>query len=1017
MKKSMSTPPPPRLGGSKTAREPGVMDQDRRSGSLTSRNDGAIGGLAFWRYRHVVLIICLGIILTLTFFNMVQQKDRSMVQRVFENDSFAYAAAIQKGIERNLEVLESIGGLFTASAVVERQDFRAFVRGPVSRQQEIQALSWNQLVKESDRASYEAVMQNDGSPGFQITERTAQGDMERAERRAEYVSVAYIVPLKGNEAAVGFDLASNPTRREALERSRDTGEMVATARITLVQETEEQFGILILKPVYKSGTPHETIEQRRENLTGFAVGVFRISDMVEAALRDSPEGGVNVHLYDETSPNDERLLYFRQEAETAASIGQDRPRPGDDFHLRVPLDIPGRQWALVFSPTQQLFATHETQHAWGVLVAGILVAALLVASLINMIHRSASIRQLAVEVSKANEELESEITERKWSEEEIRRLALAVATANDGIVIADLDGKISFTNKAVEQILGYGPGEMMGMEVWRLHPESTRDIEPRRIIVATLGDGHWSGEVVLQRKGGDEFPARLSTSLMQSEDGQPVGMVGIITDITEHKLAQEALQESEEQHRAVVDNVADAIAINVGTKRVFVNKAYLRLHGVDDMSQVLDTSIDKFILPGDRGFVSQRTLARQRGEPVPGVYEYRIQRPDGEVRTVQTSAVAIAYKGQQAALVVLRDITERKRTEEELYNSEARNLAFINAIPDPMYRFRKDGTLVDYIAANAKAESVPDAAWVGKSMRQVMPTKFVQLVRRHTEWTLRTGRTQTFEFQMKEPIPNGDLHDYEGRMVASGEDEVLTIVRDITERKKAEERMGEVSRLVALGELAAMAAHELNNPLTGVLGFAQLLDAQDLEPSAKEDVGHILNETQRAIKVVQNLLSLGRKHEKEKVPLDVATAVARVLSIKEYDLGVSNIEVETHFEYGPLYVMADPHRLAEVFLNIVTNAQQAMTDAHQGGQMLIRGTKGVDSVRISFTDNGPGIANDHLGTIFEPFFTSKEIGKGTGLGLSICRTLVQEQGGRIWVESKVKQGATFHVELPASKPR
>ena len=245
-----------------------------------------------WQYRHVALVLLFGIVLTFVFFNMVQRQDQARVLADFERQADSYVASIQKGIERNLEVLESIGGLFAASAVVERQDFRAFVKGPLSRHQEIQALSWNQRVKDSDRASFEAATQNDGFPGFQITERTAEGQMERAERRAEYISVEYIEPLKGNEAAVGFDVASNPTRLKALERARDTGEMVATARITLVQETEEHFGTLILKPVYKSGAPHETVEQRRQNLAGFAVGVFRIGDMVLA--KDESVGNVAV---------------------------------------------------------------------------------------------------------------------------------------------------------------------------------------------------------------------------------------------------------------------------------------------------------------------------------------------------------------------------------------------------------------------------------------------------------------------------------------------------------------------------------------------------------------------------------------------------------------------------------------------------------------------------------------------------------------------------------------------------
>ena len=484
-----------------------------------------------------------------------------------------------------------------------------------------------------------------------------------------------------------------------------------------------------------------------------------------------------------------------------------------------------------------------------------------------------------------------DITERKQAEEEIRRLALAVATANDGIIITDLDGRITFTNEAEERILGYGPGEMIGMEVRSLHSESTRDIEPRRIIDATSSDRHWAGEVVLQRKAGEEFPARLSTSLMQNEHGRPIGMVGIITDLTERMQAEEAVRESEERFRTIFERSNDAI----------------------------------FVIDPERD----------------------------EILDINSMAC----------------------------------------------------TMMGY--SHYELTSIPLSAMYPKQMPQLQA--FGQLVMEKGHgWTdeltctTKSGRDVLTEI-------SASVADIQGKRC------MVCLVRDITERKQAEEMMRESSRLIALGELAAVTAHELNNPLTAVLGFAQLLEAQDLNPSVKEDVQQILTEAKRAADVVRNMLSLARKHEMEKVPLDVTKVVERVLAINRVDLKTGNVNVETDFASSCLYAIGDQHRLAEVFLNIVTNAQQAMSGVHRGGRLLIRGTRRDEFIRISITDNGPGIEPEHLQHIFDPFFTTKGADEGTGLGLSICQSMVQQQGGRIWVESEVGKGATVHVELPASE--
>ena len=201
---------------------------------------------------------------------------------------------VERRIESNKEVLRSIVAFYEGSKFVDRQEFRIFVRSALGRYPGIQALEWIARVPAAERADYEKAAHEDGLSAFQIIERTAQQQAVPAGERDEYFPVYYVEPHAGNEAALGFDVASNPARREALEASRDGGGFVASSAIRLLQDEEIALGLLIFAPVYRNGYPHETTGQRRENLVGFALAVFRIGEMMDAAFSgrfDQQPGG------------------------------------------------------------------------------------------------------------------------------------------------------------------------------------------------------------------------------------------------------------------------------------------------------------------------------------------------------------------------------------------------------------------------------------------------------------------------------------------------------------------------------------------------------------------------------------------------------------------------------------------------------------------------------------------------------------------------------------------------------
>jgi signal transduction histidine kinase len=227
-----------------------------------------------------------------------------------------------------------------------------------------------------------------------------------------------------------------------------------------------------------------------------------------------------------------------------------------------------------------------------------------------------------------------------------------------------------------------------------------------------------------------------------------------------------------------------------------------------------------------------------------------------------------------------------------------------------------------------------------------------------------------------------------------------------------EEQLVMTDRLASIGELSSGIAHELNNPLTSVIGFSQLLMEGDVPENIREDLGTVYSEAQRAAAIVKNLLTFARKHTPVKSLSQVNAVIEDVLRLRAYEQKVNNIEIENHLDLNLPEIMIDHFQMQQVFLNIMVNGEFAMLEAHHQGKLIITTEKLDGVIKITFTDDGPGISEENLKHIFDPFFTTKEVGKGTGLGLSICHGIVTEHGGKIYASSIKGQGATFVIELP-----
>jgi two-component system NtrC family sensor kinase len=241
---------------------------------------------------------------------------------------------------------------------------------------------------------------------------------------------------------------------------------------------------------------------------------------------------------------------------------------------------------------------------------------------------------------------------------------------------------------------------------------------------------------------------------------------------------------------------------------------------------------------------------------------------------------------------------------------------------------------------------------------------------------------------------------------------VVVVLREVTEERLLQERLMQSEKMASVGQLVSGVAHELNNPLTGIMGFAQLLLTRELDDRSRHEVETIQGEAERAAKIVQNLLSFARRRKAEKELVNLNTLLERVLELRSYDLRLKNITLDLELDPQLPRTMLDPDQIQQVFFNIITNAEHAMLEAHGQGHLIVRSSVAGGYLRLSFTDDGPGLAPENLRRVFDPFFTTKKVGEGTGLGLTIAYGIIEDHGGRIRAESRPGKGATFIVDLP-----
>jgi len=467
--------------------------------------------------------------------------------------------------------------------------------------------------------------------------------------------------------------------------------------------------------------------------------------------------------------------------------------------------------------------------------------------------------------------------------------------------------------------------------------------------------------------------------------------------------------------RGIVESCPDAIIVTSVDRMVLdANEAAARLFD-RTRGGLVGVAIDDCVAPAEREKVAQHEREALRGHPQR--YETRVITAQGAERIVAVASAAL-HQGETlvGTAATLRDITDEHLAHATLARSEARYRHLFEGASDAIMTFDASGTFTTVNRAGEEISGYGRDELVGESFGPLIPES--ELERTLTEFRRAlSGVTGTFEtvFIRKDGEHRFISVTYSG--VKQGE-EVLCIIRDVTEQKQLQQQLIQSEKMAAIGQLVSGVAHELNNPLASVSAFAQLLLADARLPVEHRHSAEVISgETRRAARIVNNLLTFARQHRAEKVPADLNRVLENTLELRAYELNVRGINLVREYDERVPETMADIHQLQQVFLNIVTNAEQAMESVERRRHQLLVRTRALGPViRIEFEDSGPGVPVQSLERIFNPFYTTKPTGKGTGLGLSISLGIVHEHGGRVWAENMTSGGSRFCVELPHIEP-
>lgn len=589
-----------------------------------------------------------------------------------------------------------------------------------------------------------------------------------------------------------------------------------------------------------------------------------------------------------------------------------------------------------------------------------------------------------------------------------------IDTFDDVLLSLSLQGEILATNRSFASLLGRSFGEIAGRQISEFLElaDSTALALVQRELRLLLEQHHWSGVLRIRLKHESSARYFQCTTHALVREGALQGVCVLARDITTER-------ENEARFKDLFETLQEGVYLaDADGKLEDINPAFVRMLGYEKRQDLLGLPLSEFFLQPDEWETERRQLAQS--DVLQG-HEAMLRRRDGSpLAALHASALirdtAGRVRRRQGTLV---DISERHQIEKRLQREQEFARRLVESFPDLVIALDRQG-LYTFVSPRSKE-------LLGFSPEELIGSSFTEHVEPHSRREVQAfldaitsgqcaNGSSEFLFRRNDDearlfrATGSPLMDPSGRI--SG---VIAAARDITDSKRMEQQLIQSERLAAMGQMIAGVAHELNNPLTAVLGVTELLRDSSADDSARRQLEIAHRQARRAAQIVQSLLTFSRPPQPRKICLNLSELIERSLQLHEHSLRSNRITVDFSAPPDIPLILGDTSQLTQVFLNLIANAEQAIREIRDHGTLRIRVTRAADRVVATFQDDGAGIPREILPKIFDPFFTTKRPGRGTGLGLSICLAILREHNGEIEAQPLPPGGSLFTIWLPIAR--